>query len=207
MALVACRECAREISDQAATCPHCGLTVDAKGRGTAMTTPSSSRAAPSPRSSNRNRVWILAIVLAVVAGGAGIFINSREAKERVVDAEERVANAENKAQEARYRAEHERLRAAEAAEAAMPRVVDQACTYHPVPLGDDYAQVSCVVHNPGQQVAAARVVASLSRFNKEPIERTKDVAIPAGERVAVDIRFNEAGEGDKKIECQCSLAR
>ena len=54
MALINCPECGRQVSDKAAVCPHCGVTIAAK-----------------PRKSNRAPIIITAavIALAIVAVG------------------------------------------------------------------------------------------------------------------------------------------
>lgn len=52
MALVSCRECGKRVSDEAQTCPHCGITNPAPP--------------PTPPSATRGYVWI-AIIVAVIA--------------------------------------------------------------------------------------------------------------------------------------------
>ncbi len=36
MALINCKECGKEISDQAKSCPHCGMPLKKKGKGFAV---------------------------------------------------------------------------------------------------------------------------------------------------------------------------
>jgi zinc-ribbon domain len=50
MALVACRECGKSISDKAATCPHCGIQLSAH-----------TRSAPEERRASPWALWTLGI--------------------------------------------------------------------------------------------------------------------------------------------------
>lgn len=63
MALIACRECAREISDQAHACPGCGAPLEAEP--TPSRVPHYERV---PATKSRS----LAVVLALLLGGLGI---------------------------------------------------------------------------------------------------------------------------------------
>lgn len=45
MSIIRCRECSREISDQAAVCPNCGVQVNAGAANAAPKNPNGSKAA------------------------------------------------------------------------------------------------------------------------------------------------------------------
>lgn len=60
MALILCKECGREISDAATTCPHCGAPVK-----------------PSvPVKSNSKTYMVIAIVVAVITGCLTLYMYS-----------------------------------------------------------------------------------------------------------------------------------
>ena len=56
MALINCPECGRQVSDKAAVCPHCGVTIAAK-----------------PRKSNRAPIIITAAVIALAIVAVGFY--------------------------------------------------------------------------------------------------------------------------------------
>jgi ferric-dicitrate binding protein FerR (iron transport regulator) len=78
MALIECRECGREISDQASACPGCGAPVALEAPKAAQVPP------PAPRRSSNNAVnallaiivVILAAIAFVVASDGGVQIGS-----------------------------------------------------------------------------------------------------------------------------------
>jgi hypothetical protein len=92
MAIIACKECAKEVSDKATSCPHCGVSI----------------AGAPPRSTRRARRWVYgALIVVLLAWGAlttlwltgttrvpkqlASFIDTRITPLRSVKAPERIA--------------------------------------------------------------------------------------------------------------------
>ncbi len=67
MAMVRCRECGKEVSSQAAVCPHCGIGEPAgAGRGHAGVRHDSARHEPVAHRGRGGGGWKLAILLLLV---------------------------------------------------------------------------------------------------------------------------------------------
>jgi len=61
MAIIACKECAKEVSDKAASCPHCGVSI----AGVVQ------QAEVAPRKPRRIKPWLYGILVAgLLAWGA-----------------------------------------------------------------------------------------------------------------------------------------
>lgn len=158
MALGPCRECGREVSDQAATCPSCGTPAPVAPRGGDSPVPA--RSQPSEPQKRRRKAPLLALILVLLAAGAaGLFLKKQHddkiaadkvvaaaAQQRIVDAAalkhaEAVAKQKADHDKRADRAELVRLLEADIkkdanvrigkSEIAGPRVTEAICT----PLG------------------------------------------------------------------------
>lgn len=73
MALIACSECQKEVSDKAATCPHCGAPIQTKAparpRGTYYDDlPATAAAAPAPAKQGSGLwKWLLGVPVGAIA--------------------------------------------------------------------------------------------------------------------------------------------
>ena len=81
MALINCPECGHQVSDQAKTCPHCGIEIAGRFTPAVVETPQS----PQP-SSGRNRSWIawliaLILALAIVCVGYWYYLRTQQENE------------------------------------------------------------------------------------------------------------------------------
>jgi len=90
MALIACTECGKQISDTAAACPGCGAPVANSGGAKATTAAPLAAPVAVAKSSNLNAVlWGATIVILAIA--AGMFLALKGAKDDVKAEQERVA--------------------------------------------------------------------------------------------------------------------
>ena len=62
MALINCPECGHQVSDQAKTCPHCGIEIAGK-----FTAPLTDKPQLQQRPSGRKRSWIAWLVALILA--------------------------------------------------------------------------------------------------------------------------------------------
>lgn len=78
MSLIKCPECGREISDLAASCPHCGCPINQQTPSSASATNPSApqQPAPSPQAKKRagSTIAIVAVVILLLAGVAAWFL-------------------------------------------------------------------------------------------------------------------------------------
>ena len=67
MSLILCPECGHQISDQAATCPYCGIKMHSEEENTVVSEQPSTEPAPlsQPPKRNKSMIWLLAFIVAL----------------------------------------------------------------------------------------------------------------------------------------------
>jgi hypothetical protein len=166
MALVQCPECKQEISDQAATCPHCGAP---QHRPAPAAQPTASPGGTAP--ARRPFPWPLVLVL-VLGVGALLLVLSRRPAGGVSEAPA--------------------LPAAPAPKWIIDNVdATDACTE----LGEYCIRVRCAITNAGSASGIAQVAVELKEDSAVIATRRGTRSVGAGQQDTLTLDFPEANLG------------